>query len=276
MIYFPICKINIGLNIIEKRNDGFHNIESVFYPIEFKDALEIRPKIEGVTELTVTGLPIETKSTDDNLCIKAFKLLKNDYPNISEVEIHLNKIIPMGAGLGGGSSNATCTLKLLNYLFSLNLNSEELENYARRIGSDCAFFVKGEPTYAYGKGDEFKPINLSLKGKTIILIKPDIHISTAEAYSNVEAQKPFYDLYDFISNEPLDNWKDFIKNDFEVSLSKKYDIFEKIKKELYNMGAIYSSLSGSGATVYGIFENQLSCNEINQLVYPFVKQITLK
>ena len=164
MIYFPNCKINIGLNVVEKRCDGFHNIETLIYPIGLEDILEIRPKATGRTSITVTGLPIDTKSEDDNLCFRAYNLIKKDYPALPEVDIHLHKLIPMGAGLGGGSSDASYTLMLLNFVFELNLSLGRLDDYAQQLGSDCAFFIQIKPVFATSIGNIFEPIQLSLKG----------------------------------------------------------------------------------------------------------------
>ena len=276
MIYFPTCKINIGLNIIEKRQDGFHNIETLFYPISLNDALEIRPKDNGKTSLVVSGLSIDTKTVDDNLCIKAYNLIKRDFPNIPEVNIHLHKSIPMGAGLGGGSSDATYTLKLLDFLFSLNLSNEDFENYAHQLGSDCAFFIYNIPAYASNKGDKFSPTTLSLKGKTILLVKPDIFISTSEAYANINPKKDEINLINIVESLPISEWKHFIKNDFENSLFPKHKEFQIIKDKLYDIGAMYAQMSGSGSTMFGLFDRELTENEIKLFDYPFVCQKTLQ
>lgn len=276
MIYFPNCKINIGLNVVEKRPDGFHNIETLFYPLPLEDILEIRPKMEGKTVITVTGLPIDTKSGDDNLCVKAYNLIKKDYPDLPEVNIHLHKIIPMGAGLGGGSSDASYTLKLLNFIFELNLSMEQLNNYARSLGSDCAFFIYNIPVFAYERGDKFSPTTLSLKGKTILLVKPNIFISTSEAYGGVTAKRDEFDLLNIVEKFPISQWKYFIKNDFEMSIFAKHKEFQRIKDKLYANGALYAQMSGSGSTMFGIFDRELTENEIKLFDYPFVYHKTLK
>ena len=237
MIYFPNCKINIGLNVVEKRSDGFHNIETLFYPIPLEDVLEIRPKQEGKTEIIATGLPIESKSSDDNLCIRAYRLIKEDFPDLPEVNIHLHKLIPMGAGLGGGSSDAAFTLKLIDFLFGLNLSLEQLDNYARQLGADCAFFIYNVPAFGFNKGDE---------------------------------------LLNILESLPINQWKHFIKNDFEKSIFAKHKEFQKIKDKLYDIGALYAQMSGSGSTMFGIFEGELSQDEINLFNYPFVCQKNLK
>lgn len=276
MIYFPNCKINIGLNVVEKRCDGFHNIETLLYPIDLEDILEIRPKATGKTSITVTGLPIDTKSEDDNLCFRAYNLIKKDYPDLPEVNIHLHKLIPMGAGLGGGSSNASFTLKLLNFVFELSLSLEELDNYARKLGSDCPFFIYNIPAFAFNKGDKFSSTTLSLKGKTILLVKPDIFISTAEAYSGVKPKKDEFDLKNIVESMPISQWKHFIKNDFEKSIFHKHKEFQTIKDKLYEKGALYAQMSGSGSTIYGIFDGELTDNEINHFKPSFVYHKTLK
>lgn len=276
MIYFPTCKINIGLNVIEKRPDGYHNIETLFYPVSLNDALEIRPNDKGKTSLVVSGLDIDTKTNYDNFCIKAYNLIKKDFPNIPEVNIHLHKSIPMGAGLGGGSSDATYTLKLLNFLFSLNLSNEDFENYAHQLGSDCAFFIYNIPVYAFNKGDKFSPTTLSLKGKTILLVKPNIFISTSEAYANINPQKADINLINIVEALPINEWKHFIKNDFENSLFPKHKEFQRIKDKLYDIGSMYVQMSGSGSTMFGLFDRELSEDEIKLFDYPFVYQKTLQ
>jgi 4-diphosphocytidyl-2-C-methyl-D-erythritol kinase len=272
MIYFPNSKINIGLNIISKRNDGFHNIETILYPLSLCDILEVRPKQIGNTSLEVSNMIIE----DENLCLKAYNLLKKNYPYLPEVSIHLIKNIPSQAGLGGGSSDAAFTLKLLNSECELNLSELELEKFARELGSDCAFFIYNIPCYAYEKGDKFYNTTLSLRGKTILLVKPNISISTAEAYSEVVAQKTEYNLLNIVENLPIAQWRHFIKNDFEKTLFKKYKELELIKDKMYEIGALYAQMSGSGSTIYGLFDRDLTPDEINLFDYPFVCNRILK
>jgi len=276
MIYFPNCKINIGLNVVEKRCDGFHNIETLLYPIDLEDILEIRPKATGRTSITVTGLPIDTKSEDDNLCFRAYNLIKKDYPDLPEVDIHLHKLIPMGAGLGGGSSDASYTLKLLNFVFELNLSLERLDDYAQQLGSDCAFFIYNIPSFAYERGDKLSPTTLSLRGKTILLVKPNIFISTSEAYSDICPGRDEFDMLNIIERFPISQWKHFIKNDFEKVIFAKHKEFQEIKDKLYSIGALYSQMSGSGSTMYGIFDRELTEDEIKLFDYPFVCHKTLK
>lgn len=270
MIYFPNCKINIGLNVVEKRGDGFHNIETILYPVEINDILEIRPKANGKTSISVSGIPFENGASADNLCVKAYNLLKKDYPNMPEVEIALHKVIPLQAGLGGGSSDAAYTLQLLNYLFELNLSLVQLDAYAKKLGSDCAFFIYNVPAFAFEKGDMLAPTTLSLRGKTILIIKPDIGISTAEAYAGIVPKRNEYDLLNVVESRPIHSWKHLIKNDFEQHLFKKHTELRVIKDKLYDIGALYAQMSGSGSTIYGIFDKDLTEDEIKTFNYPFV------
>ena len=257
MVVFTNAKINIGLNIIEKRNDGFHNIQSVFYPIKLKDILEIVKIEDENSEKTNnyvynnTGIIIESPEPE-NLIIKAFNLLSKDY-KIPSIKIHLHKIIPIGAGLGGGSSNAAYMLRLLNSFFDLQITNLQLTEYARKLGSDCAFFIENKPVYATQKGDFFSDINLNLDNYKIIVQKPNVNISTKEAYSGIKPKKPEKDLKKLIEL-PIYEWKYNIVNDFEKSIFKKYPEIEKLKKDFYDSGAIYSSMTGSGSAVYGIFK----------------------
>jgi len=251
MIVFPNAKINIGLNIIEKRNDGFHNLVSCFYPIDWKDILEIVPSKQ--TTFSSSGLSIPGDSTS-NLCLKAYYLLRQDF-DIPEVSIHLHKVIPIGAGLGGGSSDAAFTIKLLNDIFQLNLSIQQMEDYARKLGSDCAFFIRNKPLLAYGKGDKFKELALDLSNKKIVLINPNIHISTKEAYSGISPNTIKFSHMKLLNEINFDEWRENLVNDFENHLFESYPVMASIKSQLYDLGAVYASMSGSGSTVYGIFEN---------------------
>ncbi|CAG5012587.1 4-diphosphocytidyl-2-C-methyl-D-erythritol kinase [Dyadobacter sp. CECT 9275] len=253
MVVFPNAKINIGLNIIEKRNDGFHNIESCFYPVGWTDALEILPADELSFKSSGIDIP---GAPQHNLCLKTYQLLAADY-HLPHVDIHLLKTVPIGAGLGGGSADAAFTIKALNDLFSLGISLEKQLAYARRLGSDCAFFLVNEPAYCFSKGDHFEPITLNLTGKWITLINPGLHISTADAYAGIVPQKPEKDLRELLK-QPLHSWKDAVKNDFEDSLFSKYQVLSEIKNSLYTQGAVYASMTGSGSTVYGIFEKEIN------------------
>lgn len=259
MIVFPNAKINIGLNIISRRNDGYHNLETVFYPIQIKDGLEV---IEAA-ELSFASSGIEIPGhANENLCLKAWHLLREDF-EIPEVAIHLHKGIPIGAGLGGGSADAAFFIKLMNDKFSLGLSIEQMQAYARRLGADCAFFVRNEPVFAHGKGDEFEEVDFSLKGYFLVLVMPPVHVSTGEAYRGVKPAQPEKSLKELI-HLPVGDWKFHIKNDFETSIFKNHPSIRGVKSALYEAGALYSSMSGSGASVYGIFKNEV---ELPQLEY---------
>ena len=250
MISFPNAKINLGLHIIEKRKDGFHNLESCFYPVPWHDILEIMP--DEKLSFSSTGLEIPGKP-EENLCLKAYQLLARDF-NIGPVAIHLHKILPIGAGLGGGSSDAAFALKSLNQVFELSLDDDRLCQYARQLGSDCAFFIKNVATLAKEKGDQFENINVNLTGKHLVLIFPNIHVSTSDAYGGITPATPAKMIAEIIENEPLKNWKASLANDFEYTVFAKYPVLEQIKSQLYETGAVYASMSGSGSALFGLFE----------------------
>ncbi len=266
MIFFPNCKINLGLSITSKRPDGFHNIESLFYPVNLCDCLEIRPSEDGQTHFKMSGLDIGATETENNLCMKALRLLQRDFPQIKEVNIHLNKAIPAFAGLGGGSADAAYTLRLLDFVFFLGLSNEDLRRYAATLGSDCIFFTQDSPMYVSGRGERLEEVDFSLAGLHIVLLKPDLRISTAEAYSEVGPKPSVIDYKRWAEslerNAGLKNHLADLKNDFEDSLFPKYPILKEIKQLLYDNGALYASLSGSGATVYGIFEKEPDLTKI--------------
>ncbi|HRG52120.1 MAG TPA: 4-(cytidine 5'-diphospho)-2-C-methyl-D-erythritol kinase [Bacteroidia bacterium] len=255
MITFPNAKINIGLNIIEKRSDNFHNIESVFYPVQIKDALEvIENKDKGASDVTFISSGIEIPGKpEDNLCTKAYKLIRNDYV-LPPVKIHLLKHIPIGAGLGGGSADAAFFIKLLNEQFELGISWGEMHHYARQLGSDCSFFITNRPVFAEGKGDTYESIDLDLSNYFIALVYPNIHVNTATAYSLVTPAKPVRSLEEDILNLPIEDWKNNIHNDFEKSVFAAHPQLETIKEKLYAKGAVYAAMSGSGSTVYGLFK----------------------
>jgi len=255
MIHFSKAKINIGLNITERRADGYHNIESVFYPIPLVDILEIN-LAENFSYIS-TGLKIDGK-LEDNLIIKAYQLLRKVY-NIGTVQIHLHKQIPMGAGLGGGSSNASSTLILLNQLFDLKIETHVLEELALTIGSDCPFFIKNQAQYVSGRGELLLPIDFNLKGYYLYLINPGIHISTKQAYSGIELKSTKQNLVQLIESS-IDEWSNLIKNDFETHLFKTYPDLDEIKRQFYKDGALYASMTGSGSTMYGLFIEPPVCS----------------
>lgn len=255
MILYPNAKINIGLNVVEKRPDGYHNLETVFYPIPIQDALEVKP-IQSVSsekgyQLKVMGTVLEG-APDDNLIVRAYRLLRDEF-RLPPVSLYLYKHIPTGAGLGGGSSDASFTIKALNEQFRLNLSVEKMESLASQLGADCPFFIKNEPVYATGIGNEFHPINLSLKGKVLVLVKPDTFVSTKDAYAHVTPMRPEVSLRELLA-QPIETWKDTVVNDFEQSVFVKYPEIAAIKDKLYDLGALYASMSGSGSSVYGIFD----------------------
>ncbi|GAC1424138.1 MAG: 4-(cytidine 5'-diphospho)-2-C-methyl-D-erythritol kinase [Flavisolibacter sp.] len=255
MIVFPNCKINIGLSIGSKRSDGFHNIDSILYPIDFHEVLEI---IEDDTLgkagilITVTGSPIPIE-TQDNLIYKAYHLLKKDFPDLPSLSAHIHKKIPSGAGLAGGSSDGAYTLQLINKKFNLGLNFDQLLEYALQLGSDCPFFMYNQSAHVLGRGEHINPVSLSLSKYTIVLVHSGIHISTAWAFSNIDPLREQTTIKD-LTAYPVSEWKQFVFNDFEGPVFKKYPTLSMIKDQLYAQGATYCSLSGSGSVVYGIFE----------------------
>lgn len=258
MVVFPNAKINIGLHITEKRADGFHNIETVFYPIALCDVLEFvefNSSDADEIQFANTGLAIENCSPEQNLCIKAYRLLLKDF-ELKPINVHLHKIIPFGAGMGGGSADAAFMITGMNKFFQLNLSVEQMKNYAAKLGSDCSFFIENKPAYAVEKGDKLTSIELSLMDYFIAVICPEIHVSTAEAYSNVRPAMAESSLSEQIK-KPVTEWKNFIVNDFEKSVFPKYPAIKQIKEKLYGLGAVYASMSGSGSSVYGIFNKAI-------------------
>lgn len=259
MLCFPNAKINLGLNIIEKRPDGFHNIETVFHPIPLCDALEIAESDTSEQyEFTSSGIPIDIDPSE-NIVIKAFDLIASNF-KIPSTAIHLHKNIPFGAGLGGGSADAAYMIKMLNDFYKLRMNFQQMEKYAVQIGSDCPVFIKNQPVFAEGKGEVFSSTQLNLSGYHIVLIKPDIHISTPEAYSGVNPIKPQKSLKELI-NLPLVEWKENIFNDFEDSIFPNHPELKTLKEELYELGAIYAAMSGSGSSMFGIFKEEPNIKE---------------
>ncbi len=253
MVLFPNCKINLGLHILSKRTDGYHEIDTCFYPIPRFDVLEAI-KSDSFS-FDQTGIPIPGKESE-NLCLKAYQLLKNDFA-IGNVRIHLHKIIPLGAGLGGGSSDAAFMLKLLSDRFNLNLNSDELFKYASKLGSDCAFFTQDKPKIGKGRGEILEDVDLSLKGYWIGMAKPEIHISTAGAYAGVVPDPSKTSIRDILKL-PMKIWRDKLENDFEKGIFKTHPSLLELKEKFYFLGATYSAMSGSGSTVFGIFEKRPS------------------
>lgn len=257
MITFPNAKINLGLNIVEKRPDGYHNLETVFYPVPIEDALEITGRKDaegGKCHLKQSGMAIGGNA-DDNLVVKAYRLLDKDF-HLPPIDIHLYKHIPSGAGLGGGSADAAFMLKMLDKHFALHLSREQLEAYAARLGADCAFFINNRPTFAEGIGNVFTPLNISLEGYWIGIVKPDIFVSTRDAFARVSPKCPEISLKEAVL-QPVEEWKELIVNDFEESVFPQFPAIADIKQELYRLGAVYASMSGSGSSVYGLFKSQV-------------------
>lgn len=258
MITFPNAKINIGLDVLSRRSDGYHNISSLFYPIPLQDTLEIIPS-SGELEYTSSGIALECE-TSDNLVVKAFRLMQQKY-HLPNVKIHLHKHIPFGAGLGGGSADAAFMLKMLDAMFDLNIAEKLLIDYAAQLGADCAFFIKNTPQMASGIGDVLTDSSLELKGKHLLLVKPDVAVPTANAYQFVVPNRPDKSIKKKLLL-PMLEWQYQLKNDFEPSVFKQYPSLLHIKETLYQLGATYAAMSGSGASIYGIFEKKPEHNAI--------------
>lgn len=259
MIRFPNCKINIGLEIKDRRTDGFHNLETIFYPIAISDVLEIIPSSAQKEEVVYSGSGITVDgSAEQNLCVKAYRLLKKDFPALPPIKLHLHKTIPTGAGLGGGSADAAFTLQLLNEMFDLNLSKEQFASYSIYLGSDCPFFLFNQPAIATGRGEIIEKIEIDLSAYRLLIVNPGIHINTGWAFSQLAPrEKSLMSLRDKI-NEPISTWKETITNDFEKPVFEAHPETRKIKESLYEEGAVYASMSGSGSSVYGIFEKTIT------------------
>ena len=252
MICFPNAKINLGLHVVEKRGDGYHNLETVFYPIPLKDALEIVPASEF--SFTQAGLALDSHP-EDNLVLKALNLFRYNH-DIPPLSVFLKKAIPFGAGLGGGSADAAFMLKLLNEYTSQNLSDEELEKMAVELGADCPFFIRNSPVMASGIGNIFESIALSLQGYILCIIKPNHFVSTKEAYALVKPAKPLLSLREIVQM-PVKEWKNSLKNAFEPGIFQKYPVIAGIKEYLYACEAVYAAMSGSGSAVFGLFEKDV-------------------
>lgn len=264
MVSFPPCKINLGLKVVRKRSDGYHDIETCFYPVPWTDGLEIIQADQF--SFTSSGNSIPGDSAN-NLCVKAYELLRRDF-NLPPVAIHLHKIIPTGAGLGGGSSDGAHALRILNQIFELSLSNDKLKEYALQLGSDCPFFIDDEPKLGTGRGEVLTDISVNLSGKFLVLVKPDVHVSTAEAYSGVKPAESSQSVKTILEQKPIAEWKELLKNDFEDSVFVKYPQIKVIKEKLYQHGAIYASMSGSGSTVFGIFEKPIDLqNQFPESIY---------
>jgi len=273
MVIFPNCKINLGLRILRKRDDGFHDLETVFYPIMIRDVLEIIENhdrkedekwlvdLENV-RFNQTGILVDGKPSD-NLAIKAYYLLKKDFPQLPAIQMHLHKAIPIGAGLGGGSADGALALRLLNEKFHLGLTTDQIIVYAAELGSDCPFFIINEPCLATGRGDQLKPLTLDLSRFSWLILSPGIHINTSWAFTTISLSMPALPLSEII-RQPVENWKKELINDFEIPVFNQYPEIRKIKEKLYDHGALYAAMTGSGSSVFALFPK----NEIPENVFP--------
>lgn len=264
MITFPSAKINIGLNITSRRSDGYHNLETVFYPIKIKDALEVIESAEMNFETSGIEIP---GHANENLCLQAYDLMRKDF-DLPNINIHLHKKIPIGAGLGGGSADAAFFIKLIDQKFDLGLSTQKMQSYCRLLGADCAFFIENQAVFAFGKGDEFEPVDLDLRQYFMALVMPQVHVSTGEAYRGVQPKTPEQSLKELIKF-PIVQWQGKITNDFETHILKNHPLIRGVKSSLLEAGALFSLMSGSGASVYGIFKEavDLSFLEAKNLVF---------
>ncbi len=248
MIYFPNAKINIGLNVVEKRPDGYHNLETIFYPVSLSDVLEIIPS-EGFS-FQSSGIEINGNA-EDNLVVKAYRLMKKKF-NLPPVKIHLHKIIPHGAGLGGGSSDAAFTLKMLNSLFKSGLTEEQLRESAGQLGADCPFFIDNTPAFATGTGNHLVPVQVDMSAYKTVLVKPPVSVNTSTAYQAIQPRSPEIHLHELVKMPP-EKWKNLITNDFEIPVFRLFPEIAAIRSKLYDSGAVFASMTGSGSAVYGFF-----------------------
>ncbi|MCF0197968.1 MAG: 4-(cytidine 5'-diphospho)-2-C-methyl-D-erythritol kinase [Bacteroidaceae bacterium] len=247
---YPCAKINIGLHVVERRPDGYHNLETIFYPIPLRDELTVERAEED--SLEVTGIPV-AGNWRDNLVYRVVTMLREEGHAIPPLRIRLKKNIPSGAGLGGGSSDAASMMKMLNEMCGLHLTTEEMEKCVGRLGADCPFFIRCTPVYATGTGNVFTPIDLDLSGMFLVLIKPDDFVSTKEAYANITPHKGDI-LLGELQREQLHRWPDMVRNDFEDSVFPAHPTVAHIKQQLYKVGARYACMSGSGSSVFGLFD----------------------
>lgn len=259
MITFPVAKINLGLNVVEKRPDGYHNLQTVFYPVPIMDALEIVPMSDGFPsdvdcDLKVTNITIGGDE-QRNLVVRAYQLLKADYPELPRVHAHLWKGIPTQAGMGGGSSDCGYMIRLLNETFELGLTSEQMQQYAARLGADCAFFIESRASYAEGIGELLQPIDLDLSGWHIGVVRPDIPVPTKEAFSRIHPHYPALNCREAVM-QPVETWRDTLTNDFEESVFVLHPEIGAVKEQLYKMGATYAAMSGSGSALFGLFKDE--------------------
>ena len=267
MITFPIAKINLGLNVVEKRSDGYHNLETVFYPVRIQDALEVFPMDKDFPsdvdcDLKVTNIQIEGDE-QKNLVVRAYQLLKQDFPDLPRVHAHLYKGIPTQAGMGGGSSDCGFMITLLNDLFQLGLSEQQMIDYAARLGADCAFFILNRPCYAEGIGEILQPVSLSLSGWYLAVVRPAIPVPTREAFSLITPRRPLKNCRDIVM-QPVETWRDELTNDFEHSVFALHPEIGAIRDRLYNLGATYAAMSGSGSSLFGLFREPVDLSEFDE------------
>ena len=262
MITYPIAKINLGLNVVERRPDGYHNLETVFYPVPLKDALEVQVMDAGFPsdvdcDLKVTNIAIDGDE-QRNLVVRAYQLLKQDFPTLPRIHAHLWKGIPTQAGMGGGSSDCAYMIRLLNDLFSLQLSDEQMIGYATRLGADCAFFIKSTPCYAEGIGEQLQPVEFNLQGWYLGVVRPDIPVPTREAFALITPHYPQKNCR-LVVSQPVETWRNELVNDFEQSVFALRPELAQVKQQLYDMGAAYAAMSGSGSALFGLFKEQPVC-----------------
>lgn len=264
MMRFPIAKVNLGLNVVERRPDGYHNLQTVFYPVPIKDALEVFPMMKDFPsevncDIKVTNIHVEGDE-QRNLVVRAYHLLKQDFPALPRLHAHLYKGIPTQAGMGGGSSDASAMLLLLNEQFQLGLTEQQLIDYAAQLGADCPIFIMNRPAYAEGIGERLTPINLDLKGWYMAVVRPDIPVATKEAYARIIPQMPQKCCREIVL-QPLETWKKELVNDFEASVFPVHTELADIKEKLYQLGAVYAAMSGSGSALFGLFREHIDLKE---------------
>ena len=261
MITKPIAKINLGLNVVERRPDGYHNLETVFYPVPICDALEVFEMDEQFPsavdcDLKVTNIHIDGDE-QRNLVVRAYNLLKQDFPALPRVHAHLNKGIPTQAGMGGGSSDCGFMITLLNQMFGLGLSDQQMIDYAARLGADCAFFILNKPCYAEGIGEKLSPVSLNLSGWYIGIVRPDVPVSTKEAYSLITPKRPAHNCRDIVALS-VDQWRNQLVNDFEEGIFQLHPELGEVKQQLYDLGAVYAAMSGSGSALFGLFREPVT------------------
>lgn len=264
MITFPIAKINLGLNVVARRSDGYHDLETVFYPVPICDALEVTPMDNLFPspydcDLKVSNISIEGDE-QRNLVVRAYNLLKQDYPQLPRIHVHLHKAIPTQAGMGGGSSDCAYMIRLLNEQFQLGLTTQHMQDYAARLGADCPFFILSRPAYAEGIGERLEPITLDLSRYWIAIVRPDIPVSTKEAFSLIHPHRPLKNCRDVVM-QPIETWRDYLVNDFEQSVFALHPEIGAIKEQLYSLGAVYAAMTGSGSSVFGLFTANINLSE---------------